>query len=76
VPGDLSVVGVDDIAMAQMARPALTTVRMPKQEAGRIAVELLLALLDHPDDALDSTITLHGELIVRDSTGPSPRKVS
>ncbi|MGW6277569.1 LacI family DNA-binding transcriptional regulator [Kribbella sp. NPDC055071] len=76
VPGDLSVVGVDDIAMAQMARPALTTVRMPKQEAGRIAVELLLALLDNPDGTLDSTITLHGELIVRDSTGPSPRKVS
>jgi LacI family transcriptional regulator/LacI family repressor for deo operon, udp, cdd, tsx, nupC, and nupG len=72
VPGQLSVVGVDDIAMAQMARPALTTVRMPKQDAGRIAVDLLLALLDRPDDVHDSTITLQGELIVRDSTGPTP----
>jgi LacI family transcriptional regulator/LacI family repressor for deo operon, udp, cdd, tsx, nupC, and nupG len=71
VPGDLSVVGVDDIAMSRMARPALTTVRLPKQEAGRIAVELLLALLDDPDGSVDTRGTLHGELIVRDSTGPA-----
>ena len=72
VPGDLSVVGVDDIAMSRMARPALTTVRLPKQEAGRIAVELLLTLLDDPDSFIDTRGTLHGELIVRESTGPSP----
>ncbi|HEY9334268.1 MAG TPA: substrate-binding domain-containing protein, partial [Kribbella sp.] len=77
VPGDLSVVGVDDIAMSRMARPALTTVRLPKQEAGRIAVELLLALLDDPDAAQGRRLKhgeLHGELIVRDSTGPAPQK--
>ena len=73
VPGDLSVVGVDDIAMSRMARPALTTVRLPKQEAGRIAVDLLLALLDDPDRSVDTEGALHGELIVRDSTGPTPR---
>ncbi|WUJ68665.1 LacI family transcriptional regulator [Kribbella soli] len=75
VPGDLSVVGVDDIAMSSMARPALTTVRLPKQEAGRIAVELLLTMLDDPESAATSAGThgeLHGELIVRDSSGPAP----
>jgi LacI family transcriptional regulator len=74
VPADLSVVGIDDIAMSRMARPALTTVRLPKQEAGRIAVELLLAVLDDPDPdtAVATRGTLHGELIVRDSTGPAP----
>ncbi|WP_427894814.1 LacI family DNA-binding transcriptional regulator [Kribbella sp. GL6] len=72
VPGDLSVVGVDDIAMSRMARPALTTVRLPKQEAGRLAVELLLTLLDDPDAATTAHGDLHGELIVRDSTGPAP----
>jgi LacI family transcriptional regulator len=76
VPGDLSVVGVDDIAMSRMARPALTTVRLPKQEAGRIAVELLLAVLDNPDADTVTGGTLHGELIVRDSTGPAPRSSS
>jgi LacI family transcriptional regulator/LacI family repressor for deo operon, udp, cdd, tsx, nupC, and nupG len=74
VPGDLSVVGVDDIAMSQMARPALTTVRLPKQQAGRIAVDLLLAMLDdpNPDTMIGTRGTLHGELIVRESTGLAP----
>ncbi|HZX06312.1 LacI family DNA-binding transcriptional regulator [Kribbella sp.] len=74
VPGDLSVVGVDDIAMSRMARPALTTVRMPKQEAGLLAVELLLSLLDDPEAATTTHGDLHGELIVRDSTGPAPQQ--
>ncbi|MDX2974167.1 LacI family DNA-binding transcriptional regulator [Kribbella solani] len=75
VPGELSVVGVDDIAMSGMAHPALTTIRLPKQEAGWIAVELLLALLDNPDSQQGASGTrseLHGELIVRASTGPVP----
>ncbi|MEU4197386.1 LacI family DNA-binding transcriptional regulator [Kribbella sp. NPDC026611] len=70
VPRDLSVVGVDDIAMSGMARPALTTIRLPKQEAGRIAVDLLLTLLADPDQAVDTRTTLRGELVVRASTGP------
>ncbi|WP_433021658.1 LacI family DNA-binding transcriptional regulator [Kribbella sp. CA-294648] len=71
VPGDVSVVGIDDIAMAAMARPALTTVRLPKQKSGEIAVELLLAMIDDPDpDTIIGTRgTLQGELMVRDSTG-------
>jgi LacI family transcriptional regulator/LacI family repressor for deo operon, udp, cdd, tsx, nupC, and nupG len=83
VPGALSVVGVDDIAMSRMARPALTTVRLPKQEAGRLAVELLLSMLDAPDRPGAAALVdlrgdlqgeLHGELIVRESTGPAPQK--
>ena len=75
VPGDLSVVGIDDIAMAGMSRPALTTVRLPTQRSGQIAVELLLALFDDPDPdtAIGSRGTLPGELIVRDSTGVANR---
>jgi LacI family transcriptional regulator len=75
VPTRLSVVGIDDIAMSRMSRPALTTVRLPKQRAGEIAVELLLAVLDDPDpDTIIGTRgTLHGELIVRDSTGVAHR---
>lgn len=70
VPGDLSVVGIDDIAMSRMAHPALTTVRLPKQKAGRVAVEMLLALLDDPDPgSISARGTLAGELMVRDSTG-------
>ncbi len=71
VPGDVSVVGIDDIAMAAMSRPALTTVRLPKQKSGEIAVELLLAMIDdpEPDTIIGTRGTLQGELMVRDSTG-------
>jgi LacI family transcriptional regulator len=71
VPEDLSIAGFDDIDLAQATRPTLTTVRQPLQEMGRIAVSLLLRLLDrHRLDALH--IELATELIVRDSTGPIP----
>ncbi|MEV6412445.1 LacI family DNA-binding transcriptional regulator [Kribbella sp. NPDC051718] len=78
VPDDLSVVGIDDIAMSRMSRPALTTVRLPKQRAGEIAVELLLAMIDDPDpDTIIGTRgTLHGELMVRDSTGLAADRTS
>jgi DNA-binding LacI/PurR family transcriptional regulator len=72
VPGEVSVLGIDDIAMAGMSRPALTTVRLPKQKAGELAVELLLELLEtQPDDpdAGPGRRVLPGELMVRDSTG-------
>jgi LacI family transcriptional regulator len=70
VPGDLSVVGIDDIAMSRMAHPALTTVRLPKQQAGRVAVELLLALLDEPEpQSVPTCSELPVELMVRGSTG-------
>jgi LacI family transcriptional regulator/LacI family repressor for deo operon, udp, cdd, tsx, nupC, and nupG len=71
VPDDVSVVGIDDIAMSAMSRPALTTVRLPKQKSGEIAVELLLAMIDdpNPDTIIGTRGTLQGELVVRDSTG-------
>ncbi len=46
VPGDVSVVGFDDIPVAAMVSPPLTTVRQPLAEMGRIAAHMLLTLLD------------------------------
>ncbi|GIM95142.1 LacI family DNA-binding transcriptional regulator [Paractinoplanes toevensis] len=70
VPEDLSIAGFDDIDLAQATRPTLTTVRQPLQEMGRMAVGLLLRLLNrHRLDALH--IELATELIIRDSTGPA-----
>ena len=73
VPEDLSVVGFDDIDLAQATRPLLTTVRQPLQEMGRLAVSLLIRLMERQRlDALH--IELATELVVRDSTAPpSPR---
>jgi LacI family transcriptional regulator len=69
VPGDLSLTGFDDIDLAQATSPALTTVRQPLAEMGRMAVSLLVRLLDgHQVDALH--VELATELIERGSTGP------
>lgn len=46
VPGDLSVAGFDDIALARYVNPPLTTVHQPMQEIGRFATQMLLDLLD------------------------------
>jgi len=70
VPRDLSVTGFDDIDLAQATSPMLTTVRQPLAEMGRMAVSLLIRLLDgHQVDALH--IELATDLIVRGSTGPA-----
>ena len=69
VPADLSVTGFDDIDLAQATSPMLTTVRQPLAEMGRMAVSLLIRLLDgHQVDALH--VELATDLIVRASTGP------
>jgi LacI family transcriptional regulator len=71
IPEDLSVAGFDDIDLARATRPMLTTVRQPLQEMGRIAVSLLMRLLERQRlDALH--IELATELVVRGSTGPPP----
>ena len=72
VPADLAVVGFDDSEQAATTTPALTTVRQPLADMGRMGVSLLLRLLDNRRaEAL--RIELQTRLIVRDSTsGPAP----
>jgi LacI family transcriptional regulator len=73
VPGDLSVLGFDDIALSAMVHPSLTTVALPKEQAGRAGVDLLLQLLDRPDSPATVRRELPVQLMVRHSTGPAPR---
>jgi LacI family transcriptional regulator len=74
VPGDLSVVGFDDVEHATIVTPMLTTVRQPLAEMGRTAVSLLMRLLER-----QAFETLHVELgtrlVVRESTA-SPRSLA
>ena len=71
VPADLSISGFDDIDLAQATSPMLTTVRQPLAEMGRIAVSLLIRLMEgHRVDALH--VELATELVERGSTGPAP----
>lgn len=68
VPGDISIVGFDDIPEAAHFSPPLTTVRQDFTELGRRCVDLLLGGSDPAADAVATAIT--PELIVRASTGP------
>jgi alanine racemase len=71
VPDDISIVGFDDIQLAEYMDPPLTTVHQPVRQKARDAVQLLI-------DTLDGTAehgrhaTLATRLIVRGSTGPAP----
>ncbi len=67
VPADLSITGFDDSDISRSTTPELTTVRQPLEEMGRIAVSLLLRLIDrHTVDALH--IELGTYLVKRAST--------
>lgn len=75
VPGDLSIIGFDDVDLAKALTPALTTVRQPLQEMGRAASSLLFRLLD--GQRVDVTrVELSTRLIVRSSTAPPRRRAS
>jgi DNA-binding LacI/PurR family transcriptional regulator len=66
VPEEMSVVGFDDLFFAPYLDPPLTTIRQPKKEMGRMAMELVLSLLAGKE--MGKTIHVDGELIVRKST--------
>jgi LacI family transcriptional regulator len=69
VPGDLSVVGFDDLPMSRWASPPLTTVRQPLAQMGRAAAQMLQSLME--GRALNSCrVELSTALIVRSSTAP------
>lgn len=72
VPGRCSVVGFDDVPMATMTTPPLTTVAVPKERSGRAAVDMLLGLLEAGDEPTDR-VELPTQLVVRSSTGPPHR---
>ncbi|GAA1737507.1 LacI family DNA-binding transcriptional regulator [Isoptericola hypogeus] len=67
VPDDVSVVGMDDIALAAYASPPLTTVRQPFHDMGRRAVEHVLALVADPETVHEPEV-VHPQLVVRGST--------
>jgi LacI family transcriptional regulator len=66
-PRDVSIVGVNDMPLADHFRPALTTVRLPQREMGRVAGELLLERI-RSKATRGRHVRIPGELLVRDST--------
>jgi DNA-binding LacI/PurR family transcriptional regulator len=72
VPGDISVIGIDDISFAFLARPPLTTISVPRERLGTIAFEALEKMLKLKRRK-GGEFYLETELIVRKSTAP-PRR--
>ena len=71
VPGDVSVVGFDDVPEAGFFQPPLTTVRQDFDEIGRCCIERLLWQLRGV--APEPFMPIQPTLVVRASTGPPPQ---
>jgi DNA-binding LacI/PurR family transcriptional regulator len=69
VPQDVSISGFDDIPVAAVSVPALTTVRMPTEAMVLAAVDLAIG---PPEEIIDFHPILEPELVIRASTGPVP----
>lgn len=70
VPGDVSIVGFDDVSEARYFQPSLTTVRLDFNEVGRLAVERVLRLMRGEPAELIPII--QPELRIRDSSAAPP----
>ena len=68
-PGDLSVVGFDDVPVASWATPALTTVRQPLAAMAATAFRMLQT---RPSTGQPHHVELATTLVIRESTGPPP----
>ena len=67
VPGDISIVGFDDIKLAEFTEPPLTTVRLSRQELAEHAFEALLSdLSGQAQPRREYTVETH--LVIREST--------
>lgn len=70
VADDVSVIGFDDIVLADLAAPALTTIRQPLAEMAAAAFEHLRAGIDSGDPMPGQSLLMRPELVVRASTSP------
>lgn len=74
VPGDLSVIGYDNLSVAAWTGPSLTTVNQPLRDMAGTATRMLLDLA-HGVDLVTSRVDLVTKLVVRESTAPPAQGV-
>jgi DNA-binding LacI/PurR family transcriptional regulator len=72
VPGDVSVVGFDDIQSAAYSTPSLTTVRQPLLEMGKRGAQILLERISDREKSFPAEVVMAPELVIRESSGPAP----
>lgn len=69
VPEDISIVGFDDLPIAQYLRPALTTIHQPGGDVGQQAFAMLHQMMQEPQASV-APVELNCQLVIRQSTGP------
>ncbi len=69
VPEDIAVVGFDDILLASLIKPSLTTISQPAYHMGALAVEMLLERIGGAQGGEARTKICHARLVVRESCG-------
>lgn len=72
VPENISVVGFSDISAARLFQPTLSTVKMPWEDIGRLAIQRLVERLDEPFDPSPTTRLVPTTFVARGSSGPAP----
>jgi LacI family transcriptional regulator len=76
VPGEMSIVGCDDIELATLLMPELTTIAIPARELGARAARLLLQALQENENENDQRTpakprkTIASRLVIRGTTAP------
>jgi LacI family transcriptional regulator len=73
VPKDMSVTGFDNIGLAELCVPPLTTANIPREQIGRLICEALLPA-SRTARGRGQQLLIETELVIRDSTGPAPMK--
>lgn len=72
IPHDVAVTGFDDLELASVSEPPLTTIHQPRRHLGAQAMTILLALMDADRDQAAQNVPQHtfmpGQLIIREST--------
>lgn len=68
VPGDLAIIGYDDIDFAAAAAVPLSSIRQPRAQLGQAAAELLIDEVSAPETHQHRQVVFQPELVVRDST--------
>jgi LacI family transcriptional regulator len=68
VPRDISIIGFDDIHLAEFTEPPLTTIRLPRDEMARRVVSWLIAEIEDPQTSADLGEPLETKLVLREST--------
>jgi len=68
IPKDISLIGFDD-TIARLTQPPLSSIALPMEEIGRVAIRILLDRIEGRDTGEPKKVVLQEKLVVRDSTG-------